>query len=238
MLRHERRSVDRCIAFHQIERPLIGLMIDDQCRPRRQLNRCVNGRRMLRDGRPLAEALAHDQVQPDAITGDNRQPVCGDMLECRRKLFLRLRQGQPGLDAIELGSCGTLLARRPFGVTDPRAGGHQIHRPRFDSLNGTETVPVIDRAVEQISHSRQINVRMRPNVDAISGAQPGGSHLVKEDEWTDHRPLLARERPVDLEAAEIVGDRRDRHCDWRVHACLPTLSVAREEVRRGLHGGS
>jgi len=62
---------------------------------------------------------------------------------------------------------------------------------------------------------------MRPDVNAFAAAKPGGPHLVEEDEGTDHRPLLAWKRPVDLESAKVVSDRRNRHRNRIVHAgCL------------------
>ncbi len=55
-----------------------------------------------------------------------------------------------------------------------------------DSLGSRK---VIDRAVEQIGHGGEVDVRVRPHVHAFPGREPGGAELVDEDEWPDHRAL-------------------------------------------------
>ena len=69
---------------------------------------------------------------------------------------------------------------------------------------------MVDGAGEQISDRRQVDVRVRADVDAPAGRQPRRAHLVEEDERPDHGPLLVRERAVYLEPAKVVGDRRKR----------------------------
>src|SRR4051794_37301818 len=71
---------------------------------------------------------------------------------------------------------------------------------------------MLDCAVEQIGDGGEIDVRVRADVHALAGRQPRRPELVDEDERTDHRPLARRERAVDLEVAEIVGDRGDDLC--------------------------
>ncbi len=66
---------------------------------------------------------------------------------------------------------------------------------------------MIDRAGEQIGDGGEIDMRMWPHVDPGAGIELRRTHLIEEDERPDHRPLLVRQRAVDLEAAEIVGDR-------------------------------
>jgi hypothetical protein len=46
---------------------------------------------------------------------------------------------------------------------------------------------------------------MGANVDPSARRQSRRPHLVEEDEGTDRGPLAVRQRPVDLEPAEIVG---------------------------------
>ena len=100
---------------------------------------------------------------------------------------------------------------------DAAAGGHQIDRAGLDPLVGAEAVAMVDGAGEQIGDRRQVDVRVRAHVDAAADLQLRRAHLVEEDERPDHRPLLVRQRPVDLEPAEVVGDRRQRLQDRAIH---------------------
>ncbi len=68
---------------------------------------------------------------------------------------------------------------------------------------------MLDRAVEQIGDGGEVDVRVRAHVHPLAGIEPRRPELVDEDEWPDHRPLAARQRPPHLERAEVVGDRRD-----------------------------
>ena len=91
----------------------------------------------------------------------------------------------------------------------PLPGGHQVDRARLDHLVRPDAVAMLDRAFEQIGHRSEVDVRVRPNVHALAGGQPRRAELVDEDEGPDHRPLARGQRPVDLERAKIVRDRRD-----------------------------
>src|SRR5438445_12541786 len=88
----------------------------------------------------------------------------------------------------------------------------------------SDAVAVLDRTLEQIRHRRQIDVRMRPDVHPLAGREPRRPELVDEDERPHHRPLLARQRAMDLEPAEVVSDWRDGLLDCsldRRHYCSP-----------------
>jgi hypothetical protein len=93
---------------------------------------------------------------------------------------------------------------------DPSSGGHQIHRARLDPLVNAEAVAVVDRSGEQIGDGRKVDMRVRPDVDALPGIEMRRPHLVEEDEGADHGSLLVRKRPVDLESAKVVSDGRER----------------------------
>jgi hypothetical protein len=47
---------------------------------------------------------------------------------------------------------------------------------------------------------------VRTDVDSLAPTQSCRSHLIEEDEGSNHRPLLARQGTMDLEAAEVVSD--------------------------------
>ena len=95
-------------------------------------------------------------------------------------------------------------------MDDAAPGRHQIHLARRDCLEGAEQIAMVDRAGEQIGHGGEVDMRMRADVDAVAGRQPGRPHLVEEDERPDRRPRLVGQRPVDLETAKIVGRGQQR----------------------------
>ena len=92
-------------------------------------------------------------------------------------------------------------------MDDAAAGCHQVDRAGLDHLMRADAVAMLDRAVEQISDRREIDVRMRAHVHALSGRKPRRAELVDEDEGPHHGPLAGRKRAVHLEIAEVVGDR-------------------------------
>ena len=98
-------------------------------------------------------------------------------------------------------------------MRDPASSGHQVHGARLDPLKGAKAVSMIDGSREEIGHCREIDMGVRPDIDPFAWTEPRGTHLVEEYEGADHRPRLARQRTMDLEAAEVVSDRSDTHCD-------------------------
>lgn len=71
-----------------------------------------------------------------------------------------------------------------------------------------------DHAVEQVRHRRQPDVRMRPHVEPLAGAEALRAHLVEEDERTDHLlPRRGQHAPHRETLAEIPypSDQRVRY---------------------------
>ena len=116
-------------------------------------------------------------------------------------------------------------------MRNPATGGHQVHRARLDPLERAKAVAMIDGPVEKIGYGRQVDVRVRPDVDPVTRPKPRGPQLVEEDEGADHRPLARRQRPVDLGTAEVVSDRRDGLLELLRRAILPP-----ERCRSKEHG--
>ena len=56
-------------------------------------------------------------------------------------------------------------------------------------------------------------MRVRPDIDALTGQHLGRARLVEEDEGPDHLPLRRRQRTANLEAAEVAGPRDDEGLD-------------------------
>jgi len=72
---------------------------------------------------------------------------------------------------------------------DATASPHPVDGTRFDGLLGTEAVAVQDVPLEQVSHSREIDVRVRTHVNTLIRQELGRAHLVEEDERSNHLAL-------------------------------------------------
>jgi hypothetical protein len=118
------------------------------------------------------------------------------------------------------------------------SGNHPVQRARTDHLIRTSAVTVMEIAAIEIGDGAEPDVRMWPNVNALSGQQLGRAGLVEEDERSDHLPLRRRQGAPDLEAAKVSGtwnnksfDRIDAHrigaprfdCWVPTHALHPYL---------------
>ena len=91
----------------------------------------------------------------------------------------------------------------------PLARRHQVDRAGLDHLTGADAVAMLDGAFKQIGHRREIDVRVWTDVHALARRELCRAELVDEDERADHRPFAPGQRAVDLEVAEVVGDRHD-----------------------------
>jgi hypothetical protein len=110
-------------------------------------------------------------------------------------------------------------------VHDAATGGHPVHLARPDGDEGAETVAMGDLAVEQIGHSGEPDMRVRPHVDASAGAKLSGSHLVEKHKRPDHAPLRRWKRASHFKVTEVGGARHD-HALQRVAG----LAVARGRI--------
>ena len=94
-------------------------------------------------------------------------------------------------------------------------GSHQVIEPGAINLM---------TAGSGIVHSERSPQELRPDVHAAARRQSRRAEFVDEDERADHRPLPRRERPIDLEVAEVVRDGRDHLLECRFnrrHHCSP-----------------
>ena len=90
------------------------------------------------------------------------------MCELRISLFVLLGQRDPDLYAVEFLAPISELVIGAFGVDDAASGGHPVNRPGLDGLHAAETIPMNDRALEQVGHGGKTDVRMRTHVDPCS----------------------------------------------------------------------
>ena len=88
--------------------------------------------------------------------------------------------------------------------TMPEPAVIQLTSPGQDLLADTQTVTVMDFAIEQIGDRRQADMRMRPDIDPLAGAEIGRSHVVEKDERTHHATSRERQHPANLQAAAEV----------------------------------
>jgi hypothetical protein len=90
-----------------------------------------------------------------------------------------------------------------LGVNDAAPRDHPVHVPGGDGLLRSEAVAVNDLAVEQVRHGGEADVRVRPHVDAVTGAEYRGPKMVEENERPNQARLRGGQGAMHLEAAEI-----------------------------------
>ncbi len=86
-----------------------------------------------------------------------------------------------------------------------------------------------DLAVEQIRHGGKPDMRMRPHVEPVAGAEFRRPEMIEEDEGPDHARARRRQRAPHREAvAEIDGARHDHLRDG-----VAGIGVARLRILAG-----
>ncbi len=132
--------------------------------------------------------------------------------------FFILRQGDPGLDAMQDIAFGPGLLEA-LGMGDATAGGHPVDLARPDRLLGAHAVPVHDLAGKEIRDRREADMGMGPDIHVAR--QPlrkvDGTHMVEEDEGANHTPLGVGQYPPDLKPAQALSALLDDEFD---HAFL------------------
>src|ERR1700730_9506462 len=128
------------------------------------------------------------------------------MRERRVDLFAVSRQANPGLDAEEPRAVLAELGRPALGMDDPPPRGHPVDLAGPDWLERPQTVAMEDLAFEEIRHSRETDMRVRPDVQTRSGTQHGRTHLIEKNERPDRAALRRRKHAANFEpAAEVAG---------------------------------
>ena len=139
--------------------------------------------------------------------------VLAVVLEARRHVLVAVGQGQPGLDAEQAVRAARGRRGGALGMGDAAPGDHPVQRAGTDDLVGAGAVAVMEVAAIEVGDGAEADMRVRPDVDALSGQELGRPGLVEEDERPDHLPLRRRQGAPDLEAAEVAGARNDERLD-------------------------
>ena len=160
----------------------------------------IEGFRLHRHWAGFAVGAAENQVCAGAGVGDQRHGVFFVVLEIRLHFFFVRWQGKPRLDAEQFVLAGTGFVAGSFRVGDAFACRHPVHLARVDHLVGADAVAVLKLALIKVSDGAQPDMRMRAHIDAALVDELGRSHLVEEDERTDHLAVGGRQS-----ATHIVG---------------------------------
>ena len=168
----------------------------------------------IKRGRCLGPiGAAEDQRRRDPLGLEAGQGLLAVMLEDRVHLLAVLGQGDPGLDAVKAVRPLPAGGRGALGMSDALAGHHPVHRAGQDHLIGADTVAMMEIAAIEKGDGAQPDMRMRPDVDALTGQEFRRTGLIEEDERPDHLALRGGQGALDLEAAEIAGARNNRRLD-------------------------
>ncbi len=143
------------------------------------------------------------------------------MEEGRVHFLDRRRQGQPQLQPVEAARRIQRVGVFAFGMDDAVTGDHQVDVAGRDHRRGAERIAVHDVAFEQVGHGRQVDVRMRADIDALARAEVGRPHMVEEDPRPDHAMLGERQDAANVKPAQVLFAGRDDPFDAVGHDIGP-----------------
>src|SRR5262245_15707904 len=122
---------------------------------------------------------------------------------------------------------------RAFRMHDAAASGHPIHFAGSDRNGRTQAVAMHDFAVEQIGNGGKPDVGVRPDVEAIPGAEFGRAEVIEENERADHARACRGQGATDGEVAEIDSAWHD---DLAYRIALVAVSGVRVLAGKETHG--
>ncbi|CAH1673702.1 conserved hypothetical protein [Chelatococcus asaccharovorans] len=164
-------------------------------------------------GGPLAVGVPEDEPDRGATILDHRQRLFAVVLECGRHVLMAVGQGQPCLDSEQAVRTGSGGGGRALRMGHAASGDHPVQRAGTDHLVGTRAVAVVEVSAIEIGDGAEADMRVGPNVDALTGQQFGRPRLVEEDEGPDHLPLRRRQGAPNLEAAKVSGPWNNKGLD-------------------------
>ena len=120
------------------------------------------------------------------------------------------RQSNPTLNPEQAFTTVSRTSGCPLGMRNSTAGRHEIHCPGRNLERIPLTVAMHNSSVKQIGNRRETDVGVGPHVEAMSRKELGWSHLIEEDEGSNHLALVAGQSTTDFEAiAQIAYARHD-----------------------------
>src|ERR1017187_1547051 len=101
------------------------------------------------------------------------------MRERRLDLLIRVRQSDPGLNAVQMIALAPRLFEA-FGMGDAAPRGHPIYFARYNGLFRSQTVAMHDLAIEQIGDGGKPDMGVGPHIDAAwnSGREVRRPHVI------------------------------------------------------------
>ena len=90
-----------------------------------------------------------------------------------------------------------------FTVHDSTTSCHQIYRLGLNRLHVSKAVAVNDLTFEQVSHSRQPDVRVWAHLDTFSRRKLRRTKVIEKDKRADHVARSGRQNPAHAETTEI-----------------------------------
>src|SRR6185437_5101699 len=164
------------------------------------------GHRRLR-----AVERADDDPHEGTVISYRREFIDLVVREAWLDFFFRLRQRHPHLKPVDRAAGRAQFRSGTLGMHDAAAGGHPVHLAGTDRRRGAEAVTVHDFAVEQISDGGEPDMRVRPYVQPVTGAEFRRPEMVKENEWSDHARARRRQSAADRETIAEIDRARHHH---------------------------
>ncbi len=135
------------------------------------------------------------------------------MMKGRFGLLIFFRQGEPELQGVQRVACGTGFRSGSLRMDDPPAGDHEVDFTRLYRLDHAEIVAMQDLAFEQVGDRRQVDMRMRTDVNPVTRCEFSRPGMVEKDKRADHFTLRCGQAAPDGKTAEILLVRFDDHFD-------------------------
>src|SRR5262249_36557155 len=152
---------------------------------------------------------AHDEPDALPLAFKPRQLTNCVMREAWRALLVRFWKCHPRLDAKKVLPCCARLRSGSLGMHNSTTGSHQVDLAGPNGQCRPEAIAMRDLTIEQVGDGRETDMRMRPDVDPVPREKLCWSHLIEENEWSDHLALRGGKRASDLEIAKVAGARHD-----------------------------
>jgi hypothetical protein len=88
------------------------------------------------------------------------------------------------------------------------SGGHPVHITGRNALYESEAVAVHQRALKQIGHRGQPDMRMRAHIDRLPRLEANRTHMIEKNERTNGATPRSRQKTPDFKTvAEVFGMR-------------------------------